>query len=155
MQKVVQSGLLSKPWQDLLELITPLSPQTRQEVVCGKMTLLQNQMQEEKEAYKTMLDWKTFDLQVQGYSGSGTADALFRLENFVKLNGLLVDAMAKWQIKNIKAAVVHECLHGVDTTRVKAVTPHGEVEFIEPLEGFPGEDLMTKLQLINPPDRQK
>ena len=145
MPEVVQGRKLSQPWQELLDLVTPIkNPRTRTEMMAGKMRLLQQQSENEH------LDWKEFGNEVVGMASTATADAMFRLEEFMKLNEALTNEMARWNIKNVRAAVVHECTAGTDICRVKAITSQGTVMFEEPLEGFPAEDLMTKLQMINP-----
>lgn len=150
---MVQSGSVPKPWQDLLDLIAPLPQKTKQEVVAGRMALLRHAMEEEKSAYKTMVDWGTFDVEVQGYAGSADADMLFRLEDFIKINDHLVTSMAAWNIQNVKAAAVRMNEDGKEIIRVKAITSAGNVVFDEPAgDPFPSEELMTKLQMINPGD---
>jgi len=160
-QKVVQSGLVPKPWQELLDLIADKPVKTQQEMVAGRMALLRGRLEEEQKAYATMVDWKTFDAEVQGFVGSADAAMLFRLEDFTKLNDGLVQTMAVWGIRNVRAAAVRLTEGGVEIIRVKAIVPPkqrgGEgasVVFDEPGGDapFPSEELMTKLQMINPGD---
>lgn len=157
-QKVVQSGLVPEPWKELLELVAPLPAQTRAEAIAGRMALLRHKLEEEQEAYRTMLNWDTFDAQVQGYAGSADADAMFRLEDFVKLNDALAIAMRQWGLTGIRAAVVRISERGTEVLRVKALLPPADkfaspqsVIFDEPADGpFPSDELLTKMQLINP-----
>lgn len=153
MPNLVQSGVVPKPWQELLDLIADKPIRTRQEMVAGKMALLRNKMEEEQEAYKTMIDWGTFDIEVQGYASSADADMLFQLEDFTKLNDGLVQTMAAWNIEGVQAAAIRLDEGGRNIIRVKVITPLGNVEFDEDGEQpFPTEELMTKLQMINPGD---
>lgn len=149
-QKVLQSGILSKPWQELLEAVAGAPIKTAQEMIAGRMALLRNMLEEHQQGYREMLNWNDFNMQVQGFAMSADADALFRLEDFAKLNEALVDAMRRWGIVGVRAAVIREG----DSLRVKAIIAGRDapnsVMFEEPPEGFPAEDLMTKLKMIQP-----
>lgn len=145
MQKVVQSGVLSKPWQDLLDGLAGLPAKTMMECIAGKMALLRNQLAE-AEYYKNMTDWDAFSAQLKGFDGMATADGLFRLEDFAKLNEDLMGAMSQWGCKGVRAAAVR--LDG--GIRVKAIVGNEHVFFDEPGEGFPTEELLTKLRMVAP-----
>jgi len=113
------------------------------------MALLQQRLEGEREAYREMLNWNDFNMQVQGFASSADADAL---EDFAKLNEDLISAMRKWNIQNVSAAVIREG----NGLKVKAIVRNSDlpepqhVLFEEPAEGFPSEDLMARLKMIEP-----
>ena len=145
--KVVQGNVLSQSWEELLDLAATLPPRTRAEVVMGRITLLKHKIEEENNAYKNMMEWGTFHAEVEAcMNNTQDATTLFRLQDFTDLNEKLVKAMERWNIRGVKAAVVR-----IDHfLRVKAITSAGSIIFDEDPEGFPSEELMTKIQLINP-----
>lgn len=151
MQKVVQSGLVSEPWKELLELTAGLPQKTQEEVIAGKMALLRNQL-EEKHGWEKVLNWEKMGFELKGFDGDADAGALFRLREFVALNERLQNALQEWNITTLNAAAIAE--NG--TARVKAVLgADNSVEFTEPVDLFPSEQLMTQLRLIAPDKRDK
>lgn len=121
-------------------------------MIAGRMALLRNKLEGEQEAYREMLNWNDFNMQVQGFAASADADAMFRLEDFAKLNEDLVTAMQKWGIERVRAAVIREG----NGLKIKAIVRTSDlpepqhVMFEEPSEGFPSEDLMARLKMIEP-----
>jgi len=97
-------------------------------MLVGRLTLLQQR----KDAGE--------DVQV-----SDDPQMLFKLEDFMNLNSALKDRLREWGVKDIRAAAVRIDEH---TLRVKAITQAGSVLFDEPSEGFPNEELLTKLRMI-------
>ena len=153
MSKVVQSGLVSKPWKELLELIAGLPERTQQEVIGGKMALLRHKLEEEHgESWKKMLNWDKFNVEIDGFNGNADASALFRLQEFTELNNRLQNGLRAWIITTLNAAAIAEG----STVRVKAVVgPANSVEFMDDASAFPSEELMTKLLMIAPEKKQK
>lgn len=150
---MVQSGLVSEPWKELLELTAGLPEKTQQEVIAGKMALLRHKLEEKKEGWIDMLAWKEFDFRIEGFVGTADAQALFKLQQFTAMNEILAKSMVEWNVKGLRAAAI--CDGGV-TARVKAVVgPDNSVEFAEPIEDFPSEELMTKLLMIAPGEPEK
>jgi hypothetical protein len=150
--RVVQSGLVSEPWKELLETCAGLPHKTQQEVIAGKMALLRHKLEEKKEGWIDMLAWKEFDVKVAGFAGDADAGALFRLQQFTAMNETLAKKMEEWNVKGLRAAAI--CDNGV-TARVKAVLgPDNNVEFAEPIEEFPSETMMTQLLMIAPGEKK-
>lgn len=153
MQKVVQSGLVSEPWKELLELTAGLPQKTQEEVIAGKMALLRHNLEGKYgEKWQTMLNWGSFKIQLDGFNGGADAGALFRLQEFTALNETLQKHLELWNITTLNAAAIAE--HGV--VRVKAVIgPDNSVEFEEPKSDFPSDQLMTQLRMIAPDEKVK
>lgn len=148
MSKVVQSGLVSQPWKELLELTAGLPHKTQQEVIAGKMALLRHKLEEEQEGWINMFAWDEFNVKIAGFVGNADAQALFRLQEFTAMNETLAKRMVEWNIKGLRAASI--CDGGV-TARTKAVlSADNTVEFSEPMDEFPSDELMTKLLMIAP-----
>jgi predicted nucleotidyltransferase len=78
-------------------------------------------------------------------SGTELRKELFEMEQFIALNAALNRAMKQWNMKYRVAAIMEK-----GKVRVRAQLPNEYVDFVEELQGFPGEDLMAKLQMINP-----
>lgn len=152
MSKVVQSGLLSQPWQELLELTAGLPQKTQEEVVAGKMALLRHKLEEKHgDGWEKMLNWGSFKIQLQGFNGDADAGALFRLQEFTALNETLRKHLELWSITTLNAAAIAE--DGV--VRVKAVIgPNNSVEFTETKAEFPSDQLMTQLRMVAPDKRE-
>jgi hypothetical protein len=97
-------------------------------MLVGRLTLLQQR----KDAGE--------DVQV-----SNDPHMLFKLKDFMDVNNSFKEQLKAWGIGGIRAAAVRI---DENTLRVKAITPAGSVLFDEPSEGFPSEELMTKLRMI-------
>lgn len=153
MSKVVQSGLVSEPWKELLELTAGLPHKTQQEVIAGRMALLRQKVENKyDERWEKMLNWPAMKMELKGFNGDPDAGALFRLQGFVALNEMLQNAMEHWNITTLNAAAIEE--NGV--VRVKAIVgPGNDVEFQEPRDGFPSEQMMTQLRMIAPDKKAK
>jgi hypothetical protein len=151
--KVVQSGLVSEPWKELLELTAGLPQKTQEEVIAGKMALLRHRLEEKHgDGWEKMLNWGSFKIQLEGFNGDADAGALFRLQEFTALNETLQKHLELWNITTLNAAAIAE--HGM--VRVKAVIgPDNSVEFDEPKADFPSDQLMTQLRMIAPDKRGK
>lgn len=153
MSKVVQSGLLSQPWEELLTLTAGLPQKTQEEVIGGKMALLRHNLEAKHgEDWAKMLNWEAFGAEIKGFTGDADATALFRLQEFVGLNEKLTLELARWNVpKGLRCAAIAEG----GTVRVKAVLgPDNSVEFKEPVQDFPSETLMTQLVMIAPEDKK-
>lgn len=145
---MVQSGLVSEPWKELLELTAGLPQKAQEEVIGGKMALLRHKLEEAHgEDWSKMLHWEKFGIELKGFDGNADASALFRLQEFTAMNQSLQEALQKWNIKTLNAAAIAEGT----AVRVKAVVgPDNSVEFVEDRDVFPSNELMTKLLMIAP-----
>lgn len=149
----MQSGILSKPWEELLALTAGLPQKTQEEVIAGKMALLRHKLEAKHgEKWERLFTDDAMGMNIDGFKGDADAGALFRLQEFVSLNEKLQDELARWNASGLKCAAIAE--HG--RVRVKAVLgPDNAVEFEEPLDGFPSEQLMTQLVMIAPEKKQR
>jgi hypothetical protein len=133
-QKLVQGCELPKPWEDfLLGNVGKVSERTAMEMMAGRMQLLKVRAEE-------------MGLQASvPASGTELRKELFEMERFIALNSALDKAMQQWNMHfRVGAAMVD------GKVQVRAIVRSETVDFFEELEGFPGEDLMAKLQMINP-----
>lgn len=151
---MVQSGLVSEPWKELLELTAGLPQKTQEEVIAGKMALLRHNLEEKygSEKWKKMLNWGSMKVHIDGFTGDADASALFRLQEFVSLNERLQTELERWNITTLNCAAIPE--HGIARTKA-VVGPDNSVEFEEPLADFPSEQLMTQLRMIAPDKKAK
>lgn len=126
MQTVVQGDLLPEPWQGLLDNAAMVSDKTMQEMLAGRLSLMSHKK----------------DI---GELDPADEITLFQLQDFMDYNGRFKRKLVEWNIEGLKVAGMRV---NKDTIRVKAITRTGSVLFDEASEGFPNDELMTKLALI-------
>lgn len=119
---------MPEPWQGLLDNAAQVSAKTMTEMLAGRLQILKHREEAGEE------------IDHEAEEG-----AYFKLKDFMDLNNKFKGELQKWGLGKLRAAAVRL---NEDTLRVKAITPEGSVMFDEPEEGFPNEELMTKLRLI-------
>lgn len=128
MPEVLQGGLLPEPWQGLLDSASNLPAKTLAEMVAGRMQIVKARL-EAGEIVDVNED----------------PQLLFKLKDFMETNEYFREKLTEWGLPKLRAAAVRV---DANTYRVNAITPAGSVIFDEPVEGFPSEELLTKLRMI-------